>query len=85
MIHVLREVSHDNISLAVKILFLLFIKNDLLSIDSLIVHLGHASLCLLLFDEVQVSETKLLVGLFIKHNFSTLNLVASACEELVKV
>jgi hypothetical protein len=61
LVHEFGKVPHNNVCLAVKILLFFLVEHNLLSINCLIVHFDHASLSLDLFDEIEVSETELLV------------------------
>jgi hypothetical protein len=61
LVHILREVSHNNVCLAVKISIFFLVKHNLLSVNCLVVHFIHAPLGLSLFDEIEVSKTELLV------------------------
>ena len=85
LINVLWEVPDNDVCFTVEIVLLLFVEYDLFSVDSLVVHLVHASLCLFLFDEIEVAEAKLLVCLFVKHNLGTLDFVSATCEKFEQV
>ena len=58
LINVFWQVPNYDVSLAVKVLFLLFIEDNLFSVNGLVIHLFHASLGLLFFNEIEVSETE---------------------------
>jgi hypothetical protein len=61
LVHEFWKISHNNISLAIKILLFFLVEHNLLSVNGLIVHFNHASLGLNLFDEIKVSKSELLV------------------------
>lgn len=85
LVNILWQVPDNDVSLAVKILFLLLVEDDLLSVDGLVVHFLHASFGFILLNEVQIAESKRLVRVFVEHDLGTLNTVSFAGKEFVKV
>lgn len=85
MINIFWEVPDNYVSFAIEIVFLLFVENDLFSINSLVVHLVHTSLGLFFFYEIKIAKSELFVGLLVEDNLSTLNFVSTACEKLIQV
>lgn len=55
LVHLLWEVPHEHVGLAVEVLILLFGKNNLFSINNSVVHTFEASLCFLVAIKIQIS------------------------------
>ena len=85
LVHIFREVSHIDVSLAVEITILLLVENDMLLHNLSVVHGVKTSSSFFFRVEIKVTESLGHLSIMIEHDFGTGELKACVFEELVEI